>query len=128
MDGLDAQFCMLSDIYNLERIALSNVTHIMSMVDLIVNQCGDTKDREWVLCEERVHWIDPYKSLNGIIPYWQSSWFMSWLFMWSFNLRHQSHLVDGWACFDYDLRSPGHGISKMSYIGYTMKSLMMIVW
>ena len=55
MDGLDAQFCMLSEIYYLERIALSDVTHIMSMVDLIANQCGDTKDREWVLCEERVH-------------------------------------------------------------------------
>ena len=23
--------------------------------------------------------------------------------MWSFDLRHQRHLVDGWLCFDYDL-------------------------
>ena len=23
--------------------------------------------------------------------------------MWSFDLRHQRHLVDGWSCFEYDL-------------------------
>ena len=29
--------------------------------------------------------------------------------MWPFDLRHQKHLVDGWSCFDYDLRIPSHG-------------------
>ena len=52
---------------------------------------------------------------------------MSWLCMWSFDLRHQRYLVDGRSCFDYDLRIPSHGISKMSYIGYDMKSMKMIV-
>ena len=68
------------------------------------------------------------ESLNGIIPNCQSGWFMSWLYMWSFDLRHQRHLVDGWSCFDYDLWIPRHGISKTSYIGYDMKSTKMIVW
>ena len=42
---------------------------------------------------ERVHWIDRYESLNGNIPNCQSGWFMSWLCMWSFDLRHQRHRV-----------------------------------
>ena len=31
-------------------------------------------------------------------------------------------------CFDYDLQVPSHGISKMSCIGYDMKSTKMIMW
>ena len=38
-----------------------------------------------------------------IISKCKSGWFMSWLYMWSFDLRHQRHLVDGWSCFDYDI-------------------------
>ena len=82
----------------------------------------------WVLYGGRVHWIDPYESLNGIIPKCQLDWFTSSLCMWSFDLRLQRYLVDGWSCFDYDLWIHSHGISKMSYIGYNMKSTKMIVW
>ena len=53
---------------------------------------------------------------------------MSWLCMWSFDLRYQRHLVDGWLCFDYDLRIPSHKISKMPYIRYDMKSSKMTMW
>ena len=81
-----------------------------------------------MLFGQRFHWIDPYESLNGIIPNCQSGLFMSWLCIWSFDLRHQRHLVYGWSCFDYDLRIPSHGISKTSYIGYDMKSTKLIVW
>ena len=30
--------------------------------------CRDTKDKQWVLFRERVHWIDPYESMIGIMP------------------------------------------------------------
>ena len=53
---------------------------------------------------------------------------MSRLCMWSFDLRLQRYFVDGWPCFDYELRIPSQRISKTSYIGYDMKSLKMIVW
>ena len=53
--------------------------------------------------------------LMVFIPNCQSGWFISWLCMWSFDLRHRRHLVDGWSCFDYDLRIRTHGISKTSY-------------
>ena len=41
--------------------------------------------------------------------------------MWSFDLRDQRNLIDGWLCFDYDLQIPSHKISKTSYIRYDMK-------
>ena len=63
-----------------------------------------------------------------IIPKCQLGWFMSWVCTLSFDLRHQRYLVDGWSCFDYDLWFPSHRIPKTSYIGYNMKSTMMIVW
>ena len=47
--------------------------------------------------------------------------------MWSFDLRHHRYLVNGWPSFDYDLRIPYHGISKLSCIRYDMKSLKAIV-
>ena len=43
-------------------------------------------------------------------------------------VKHQRHLVDEWPYFDYDLQIPSHGISKMSYIGYDMKSLKIFLW
>ena len=48
--------------------------------------------------------------------------------MWSFDLRHQRYFVDGWPCFNYDLRIPSHKISKTAYIGYNIKSSKMIVY
>ena len=55
------------------------------------------------------------------MPNCQSSLFMSQLCMWSFDLRHKRHLVDGWPCFDYNLQIPNHGFSKILYVGYDMK-------
>ena len=48
--------------------------------------------------------------------------------MWFYDLRHHRDLVDGLLCIDYDLRIPSHGISKMTYIRYGMKSTKMIMW
>ena len=53
---------------------------------------------------------------------------MTWLNMWSFHLRNQIYIIDGGMCFDYDLQVPSHGISKISCIGYDMKSTKMIMW
>ena len=51
---------------------------------------------------------------------------MSKLCMWSLNLRHERHLIDGLLCFHYDLRIPKHGISKTSLVGYDMTSSKVI--
>ena len=66
---------------------------------------------------ERVHWIDMYKSLNGIIPNNQTSWFISQLCTWSFNLRHQQHLKDGKLC--HILKISSHEISKCHILDTT---------
>ena len=54
-----------------ERIALSNPTHMMIMADPIAIGV-ETLRIDGVLFGERVHLIDPYESLNGIIPNCQS--------------------------------------------------------
>ena len=68
--------------------------------------------------------VDPYESLNSIIPNCQSSCIISRLCMWSCDLRHQRHLVVD----DHVLIIPSHGISKTSHIRDDMKSLKIIVW
>ena len=90
------------------------------------HQCGDTKYKHWVLFIERVYWIDPWESLNSILPNYQSNWFMSPLCIWSFDLRHQRDLMNIWLYFDHDLRCPSHEISKISHIKYFMKSSKML--
>ena len=111
-----------------ERITLSNPTYMMSMADPIAIGVETLMIDSGCSFGERVHWIYPYESLNDIIANSQSGWFMSWLCMWSFDLRYQRHLVDGWSCFDYDLWIHSHKISKMSYIVYDMKFTKMTVW
>ena len=111
-----------------ERIALSNPSHMMSMADpiaisveIVRIDSGNSLEKEFTELIRMNPWM-------VIIPNYQSGLFMSWLHMWSFNLRHQRHLVDGWLCFDYNFWISSHRISKMSYIGYDMKSTKMIVW
>ena len=110
-----------------ERITLFDLTHMMSMVDPVAigletltidSGCSLEKDFIELIC------MNPWMV---IIPNCQSGLFMSWLCMWFFELRHQRQLVDGWLCFDYDLRIPNHMISKTSYVRYNMKSTKMIV-
>ena len=55
-----------------EIIVLSDLTHMMSMAPLIAIGERDIKYREWMLFGEKIHGIDPYKSLNGITPNYQS--------------------------------------------------------
>ena len=111
-----------------ERITLFGPTHIMSMTNLIAIDVETLKiDSVCYLKKEFIEWIHMNPWLV-IIPNCQSGWFMSWLCMWSFDLRHQRHLVDRWSCFDYTLQIPSHGISKTSYIRYDMNSAKMIMW
>ena len=79
----------------LERIALSDLTHMMSMVDPIAfdvkilsidSGCSLAKEFSELIC------MNP---LMVIIPNCQSGLFMSQLCIWSFDLRHQKHLVNG---------------------------------
>ena len=109
-------------------ITLSDLTRMMSMTHLVSN-CVETLmiDSGYYLEKEFTELI----SVNTwmiIIPNCQPGWFISWLCMWSFDLRYKRHLVNGWSCFDYELRIPSHAISQTSYIRYDMKSLKMIMW
>ena len=111
-----------------ERITLSNPTHMMSMTDIVAISVetlridiGCSLEKEFTELIRMSPWM-------MIISNCQSGWFMSWLCMWTFDLRYQRYLVDGWSCFDYDLRTPSHVISKMSFIGFNMKSTKMSVW
>ena len=45
---------------------------MMNMTDPVAISV-ETQDRYWVLFREIVRWINPYKSLNDIIPNYQSS-------------------------------------------------------
>ena len=111
-----------------KRITLSDPTHMMSIADLVaigmeilrINSVGDLWKKSspnWSI------WIPEfYYTLLSI------RFFMSWLGMWSFDLRHQRHLVDVWPCFDYGWWIPSNMISKTSYIGYDMKSSKIIMW
>ena len=111
-----------------KRITLSDLTHMMSKVDLIAIGVETLSiDSECSLDKEFTKLIRVNLGMV-IISNCQSSWFMSLFCMWSFDLRHQRHLMDKWSCFDYDLRLLSHVISKTSYIGYDMKSTKMIVW
>ena len=107
----------------LERIVLSDSTH-MSMANPVAI-CIETLriDSRYSLKKEFIELI--HMNLIMVII---TNCVMSWLCMWSSNLRCQRHLVDGWSCFDYELRIPSHKISKMSYIGYNMKSTKMFAW
>ena len=110
----------------LKIIVLSDSTHMRSMVDhvaidvetLRINS-GCSLEKEFI---ELIH-INP---LMIIIPNCQLGLFISRFYKWSFDLRHQRHLMDGRSCFDYDLRIPNHEISKTSYIVCTMKCTKMI--
>ena len=111
-----------------KRITLSNLTRMMSMADLIAINVetlriygGCSLEKEFIKLIHTNPWMI-------IITNSQVDWFMSRLCKWSFDLRHQRHLVDRWPSFDYDLRISNHGISKISYIICIMKSSKMIVW
>ena len=62
---------------------MSVIDHVAICVEIYMN-------RYCALFGERVHWIDPYESLNAILPNYQSSWFLSQLSMWSFHLRYDN--------------------------------------
>ena len=51
----------------LERITLFNLTHMMSMIDLVAISVEALRI-DSVLFREIIHFIDPYESLNVIIP------------------------------------------------------------
>ena len=111
-----------------ERITLFNLTHMMSMADHVAIGVETLRIDRRCSLEKEITELMYRNPWMVIIPNSQSSWFMSRLCMWSFDLRHQRHLVDRWSCLNYDLRIPSHMISKMSYIRYDMKSMKMIVW
>ena len=112
----------------LERIALSYLTHMMSMVNHVAIGVETLRiDSRHSLKKEFTELIC-LNQWNVIIPNYQSSWLMSWLCTWSFDLRHQRHLMNGWSYFDYDLWICSHGISKILYTRYNLKSTNMIVW
>ena len=95
---------------SLERITLSDQTHMTSMTDLVDIDVETLKiDSECSLEKEFAELIR-MNIWMIIIPNWQTDWFMSRLYMQSFDLRHQRHLVDIWTCFDYNLRIPSREI------------------
>ena len=78
-----------------ERIALSNPTHMMSMADLVAIGVETLRINSGCSLEKEFTKLIIMNPLMVIIPNCQSSCFMSWLCMWSFDLRHQRHIVDG---------------------------------
>ena len=111
----------------LERITLSNPTHMMSMADPIAIgvetiriYSGCSLEKEFTKLIYMNPWMVLYLTVNQVDS-------CHGCVCGPFDLRHQRHLVDDWLCFDYDLRIPSHGISQMSYIEYNMKSTKMIV-
>ena len=111
-----------------KRITLFDPTHMMSMADLVAIGMETLRIYSGCSLEKELTELIHMNSWVVIIPNYQLSWFMSWLCMWSFDLRHQRYLLDGRSYFDYNLRIPSHKISKTSYIRYDMKSTKMIVW
>ena len=78
-----------------KRIALSDPTHLMSMAELVANGVETLRiDSECSLEKEFTEFIH-MNPLMIIILNYQLGLFMSRLCMWSFDLRHQRHLVDG---------------------------------
>ena len=55
-----------------ERIALSNPSHMMSMVDAIAIGVETLRIDSGCSLEKEFTELDPYESLNGIIPNCQS--------------------------------------------------------
>ena len=74
----------------LKRIALSNPTHMMSMVDLVAIGVETPRIDSGCSLEKE----NQYEPLNDIISNCQSSCFMSQLCLWSLDLIHQKHFVD----------------------------------
>ena len=118
-----------------ERITLYNPTHMMSMADPIAIGVETLRiDSGWSLEKEFIElicmnpWMVLYLIVNQVDSCHDCVCHDSCHDCHDCDLIHQRHRVDGWSCFDYDLRIPSHGISKMSYIGYNMKSTNMIVW
>ena len=112
----------------LKRITLSNLTHMMSMADLVNISVETLMIDSGCSLEKEFTELIYLKPWMIIIPDCQLGWFISLLCIRSFDLRHQRHFVNIWSCFNYDLRIPSHVVSKMLYIGYDMKSTKMIVW
>ena len=76
---------------------------MMSMANLVVigvetpkidSGCSLEKEFTKLICINPNYQIDPYES-KDIMPNYQSGLFMSRLCTWSFDLRHQRHLMDG---------------------------------
>ena len=111
-----------------KRIILFNPTHMMSMAGPVAIGVETLRIDSGCSLEKGFTKLIHMNPWMLIIPNYQLSWFMSWLCMWSFDLRHQRYLLYGRSCFDYNLQIPSHKISKTSYIGYDMKSTKMIVW
>ena len=119
--------CLRGTLNYLERIALSDPTHMMSMADPIAIGVETLRiDNGCSLEKEFTKFIRMNPSMV-IIPNCQSSLFTLRLCIWSFKLRHQRHLVDRQPYFDYNLGILSHGIFKMSYIRYDMKYMKIIV-
>ena len=83
----------------LERITLSNRTHMMSMADLVAIGVEIVRIDSRCYLEKEFTELIRMNPLIVIIPNCQSGLFMTWLrhqrCMCSFNLRHQRYLVDG---------------------------------
>ena len=78
----------------LERITLCDLTDMMSMVDLMAIDVGTPMIGSGCSLKKYFTKLIHNESTNSIMPNYQSGLFMSQLYMWSFDLRHQIHLVD----------------------------------
>ena len=112
----------------LERITLYDLTHMMSMTDPVAISVETLRIESGCSLEKEFIKFIRMNPCMVILPNCQLCWFMSCLCMWSFDMRHQRHVVDRWLYIDYDLRILNHEISKISYIRYDMKCLKTIVW
>ena len=78
-----------------KRITLSNQTHMMSMIDHVAIGVETLRIDNGCTLEKEFIELICMNTRMIIIPNYQSGLFMSWLCMWSFDLRHQRHLADG---------------------------------
>ena len=79
----------------METITLSNPTHMMSMVDPVAIDVETLRIDSGCLLDKEFIELIRLNLLMVIITNYQSCLFISQLCMWSFDLSHQRHFVDG---------------------------------
>ena len=84
----------------LEKIALSNLTHLMIIANLVAISVETPRINNGCSLEKELTELISHESLNSIMLNYESYLFMSRLCMWSFDLRHQNYTMDGRSCFD----------------------------